>query len=188
MKRIILHHSLTEDGKVVDFNAICDYHVKVKKWNPPCGYNEVIETVEDYVTHFEGRDRFSTGAHTSGQNVGTIGICIVGNFDIEPPSQKVLDYLYKRLDFYRTLYGSIQIEGHCDHPHPVTGHVKSCPGKLFPLGVIKEHYSNNTHWAEGLYTEYNQNIGTMHEKRFDDPLTRGEYLALRVSEYKKEGK
>ncbi len=41
------------------------------------------------------------------------------------------------------------------------------------------------HWADGLYKFYNEHIGEMKEKRFDDPLTRAENLALKVSEYKK---
>lgn len=44
------------------------------------------------------------------------------------------------------------------------------------------------HWAYSLYEKYNESIGTMHEKRFDEPLKRSEYLALRVSEFEREGK
>lgn len=177
MKRIILHHSLTKDGNVVDFNAIKKYHIETLKFND-IGYHEVIEIVNGKPTHFEGRDRFTTGAHAAGQNIGTLGICIVGDFDKEAPSKEIIDYLCKRLDFYRNLYGSIQIEGHCDHPNPANGYIKTCPGKLFPLQEIKDRYNTPDHWAEQPYQYLLQNWVDTLDRRFDDNMSRGEHFSL----------
>ncbi|GAG83802.1 unnamed protein product, partial [marine sediment metagenome] len=112
--------------------------------------------------------------HTYGENKGTIGICVVGNYDETLIRQSLKEELFKLLDDIKSRYGEIEIHGHNEYSS------KTCPGDHFPLGEIKYRYKN--HWAEDFYDYYNDCIGTMHEKRFNDALTRGEYLALRCSE------
>ena len=172
MKRIILHHSLTKDGEVKDFDAIRRYHIETMGWND-IGYTEVIELHRGSVTHFGGRSIHVDGAHTLGQNHDTLGICLVGNFDIAPPSDEMMRYLYKRLDFYRSLYGSIKIEGHNEWS------TKSCPGKLFPLDEVKAAFKvEGKHWADKPYNYLRENwLGSL-EKRYDDTMTRAEVFSL----------
>lgn len=92
-----------------------------------------------------------------------------------------MSYLYKRLEFYRILYGSIQIEGHCDWPNPDTGYRKTCPGKLFPLKEVKNKFVQH-HWAIENYNYYNEYIGNMTTTDLDAPLTTGMYVTLRRRE------
>jgi len=64
---------------------------------------------------------------------------------------------------------------------------KFCPRYLMSDWdeFVDKIVNHGTHWADKLYDFYNKYIGTMHDKRFDAPLTRGESLALKVGEYKK---
>lgn len=148
MKRVILHHSLTKDGMVVDFEAIKRYHVG-KGWGD-IGYNFVIENVNGEARTFLGRPLNIPGAHTRGQNIGTIGVCIVGNYDITNLPTDLEEELYKLLDRLEVENKGIEIMGHCDYPDPDSGYVKTCPGKLFPLDKIKAKYNKNipSEWAK----------------------------------------
>lgn len=114
-KYIVLHHSLTADSKVVNWEAIRKYHMAwryqgnviteaegnaliakgVKGVEPPdsdIGYNFGIEDVgaKDGVPVFEyGRVLTIPGAHAKGFNTNGIGICVVGDYQtIRPERQK----------------------------------------------------------------------------------------------------
>ena len=74
------------------------------------------------------------GAHTRGRNHDGIGICCVGNFDIEPPSVKqwqLLVKLCKSLSYTFNIVLS-NIKGHCDFSE------KSCPGKMFDMQRLRD--------------------------------------------------
>ncbi|MBZ4369940.1 N-acetylmuramoyl-L-alanine amidase, partial [Mycobacterium tuberculosis] len=49
------------------------------------GYHYVIEKSGNLLT---ARRESEIGAHTIGQNESSIGICLVGNFDVETPTQQ----------------------------------------------------------------------------------------------------
>ncbi len=179
MKKIILHHSYTPQQNKSSFEAIRNYHVNVLGWND-IGYHELIEEINGVVSHKDGRDRHTMGSHVKGQNEGTIGICLVGNFDKAPPSQEMMDYLYERLNFYRVLYGSIQIEGHCDWA------TKSCPGKQFPLDEVKARYrTDGKHWGDKPHSHLQEFLEDTLEKRYDDKMTRAEQFSLQSRIIKK---
>lgn len=76
---------------------------------------------------FRGRPVDRLGAHVQGHNAGTVGICLMGNFDTEKPSASAL----AALDFVRTQLvpggARARLLGHRDH----RGHERNaCPGRF----------------------------------------------------------
>lgn len=132
--KIVLHHSLTKDGKVVDWNAIKKYHIEVNKWED-IGYHFGIEKINDEYQILVGRGLHLVGAHTEGWNAMSIGICFVGNYDIEQPEESMLILAVEKLIIPLMYIFDISINsiyGHRDfNPQ------KTCPGKLFSIDRVK---------------------------------------------------
>jgi hypothetical protein len=88
-KVIIVHHSGgIESDPLFDtsnqtFEIIRDYHVSLG-WGD-IGYNWLIEKSGKIC---KGRDEDIDGAHTIGMNNQSIGICLVGNFDLTLPTKE----------------------------------------------------------------------------------------------------
>jgi N-acetylmuramoyl-L-alanine amidase len=126
---IIIHHSLTEDGQTVSWNAIRKYHLQ-QGWQD-IGYHYGVELIGDHYEILLGRMPGEIGAHCkeAGMNQMSIGICLVGNFDIAPPPKAALDKLVQLVRELRTEW-NIPIAN--IHRHSEFATYKSCPGKLFP--------------------------------------------------------
>jgi N-acetyl-anhydromuramyl-L-alanine amidase AmpD len=121
---IVIHHSATKDGQVNDFNAIKNYHINTKGWTD-IGYHWLIEYENNNVVVKKGRDEKTIGAHTLGYNEKSIGICVVGNFDVTAPSKEIIEMLKLLiLDIYKR-YGRLLIHYHCEFAN------KTCPGNMF---------------------------------------------------------
>lgn len=161
-KYIILHHSATDGGT---FESIRKYHIEHNGWKD-IGYHYLIET--DGSVH-KGRDETATGAHTVGLNNISIGICLVGNFDKYEPNEAQLQALNDLISDiqYRYNIPNENIKMHRDYAN------KTCPGMKFPIGRVRD-----MHWAEKIWHELRELGVTVHEKRFNDNITRGEVLAL----------
>jgi hypothetical protein len=135
-KRIILHHSLTEDGATVSWGAIRNWHMGLHPDSPyrekpmrDIGYHFGIELAGSRHEVLLGRMPDAQGAHALGQNSDSIGICFVGNFDLAPPygaqwalGLKLVAWLCRN---FRIPAG--QVLGHRDFAS------KSCPGKMFDV-------------------------------------------------------
>ena len=121
---IVIHHSLTKDGQVNDFNAIKNYHINTKGWQD-IGYNYLIEYENGKVLVKKGREENVIGAHTLGQNEKSIGICVVGNFDITIPTDEEIEVLINLIREIYSRYGKLPIHFHNEFAN------KTCPGKLF---------------------------------------------------------
>ncbi|MCX8129790.1 MAG: peptidoglycan recognition protein family protein [Clostridia bacterium] len=129
-KSIIIHHSLTKDGKVVDWTAITKYHIEHNGWSNN-GYHWGIERVGDKWVIQKGRAENVQGAHTKeqGMNVKSIGICVVGNYDIDDLPKQAFDLLVSLIkDINKRYKKSFPIESHNKYAK-----YKTCPGKKFPL-------------------------------------------------------
>jgi len=128
-KFIILHHSLTKDGKTVSANAIRKYHTEVMGWDD-VGYNSISELVNDEYEILIGRMLNEQGAHCRGHNHNTYGHCIVGNYDIDevPPEMWMLN-----LKWVRSLCDVFDIPEENVLGHREFDSSKTCPGEKFNL-------------------------------------------------------
>lgn len=131
---IIIHHSLTEDGKTVSWDAIRKYHVETNGWND-IGYHYGIELVNDRYEILVGRMQDVVGAHCKeqGMNNASLGICLIGNFDIYSPLPVQLDMLVKLVRSLQTVFN---IPVNSVHKHSEFA-PKSCPGNMFPWDAFK---------------------------------------------------
>ena len=125
--RIILHCSATEDGRVVDWQTIRRYHVQHRGWHD-IGYHFGIERIGDDYEVLVGRMPTRQGAHTSGANHDSIGICFVGGFDETPPPA---EQWRRGVELVAWLCAAYKI-----NPGRIYGHRefvagKTCPGLAF---------------------------------------------------------
>ena len=134
ISKIILHCSATPEGRDVSVDTIRDWHLS-RGWRD-IGYHYVI-----YLdgTMVNGRDVNITGAHTKGENEGSIGICYVGGVnesfdakDTRTPEQRLaLDNLLTAL---LELYPKAKIHGHNEFAR------KACPS--FDARVEYDYLNN----------------------------------------------
>lgn len=129
---IILHCSATPEGKDFTVEQIRQWH-KNNGWSD-IGYHYVI--YRDGTVH-NGRDINKIGAHTSGHNTGSIGICYIGGTDANStkipkdtrtPEQKqsLVKLVNKLLELY--LLKKSQVHGHYQYAN------KACPAfKIEPF-------------------------------------------------------
>jgi hypothetical protein len=127
---IIVHHS---SGSVHDTVAsIRSFHIEKRGWQD-IGYNRIILNPQGCHTLFQepkdliqqGRKDDVIGAHCLKYNAKSIGICLVGNFEIEEPPEPMILALKECLKLLSNQY-LIPIEN-------VLGHKEVgqtlCPGK-----------------------------------------------------------
>jgi N-acetylmuramoyl-L-alanine amidase len=135
-RRIVLHHTaghalpLTREAGVVEVRAIQRAHQT--KW-ADIGYHYLL--AQDG-TWFEGRQRhdartLALGAHVSGHNPGSIGICVMGYFHA-PKNHRMTEAATEALRAMvadlRRQYGPLPVVGHRDLG------ATACPGDhLYPL-------------------------------------------------------
>ena len=131
---IIIHHSLTADGATVSWNAITQYHMS-KGWIDN-GYQYGIERVGDIYQILKGRMDNQVGAHCTQQymNYRSIGVCMVGNFDLGSPPREQMEKLVKLVLSLQQIWKipSTNVQRHSEYAS-----YKTCPGKLFPWEKFK---------------------------------------------------
>ncbi len=133
-KYIILHHSLTKDSRTVSWGAIRDYQVRILGWNN-IGYHAGIELVGDSNEVLLCRMPDVAGAHTRGLNSCSLGLCFIGNFDLNQVPTDQWKLGVKLVKSWRSLF-SIPInhvQGHRDYAS-----YKSCPGKKFDMNQFRK--------------------------------------------------
>ncbi len=137
--RVVVHHSAIPtalDYKGAEtIQAIQRYHIDGKGWSD-IGYHYLI--APDGSAIYEGRPADKIGAHTGGNppagverifgNTGSIGICLIGNYDIEKPSREGLHTLAVLIADLCERYeiNTAAIFGHCEC---WSSPPKTCPGK-----------------------------------------------------------
>ncbi len=127
---IVLHHSATPDGEVYrDFDSIKKAHI-AKGWKD-IGYHWVIEKVNGALTATPGRPESIEGAHCLGRNFDGIGVCCVGNFEIEAPSEELYAFVAQVCRGIMLGHPIKEIGGHRDY------YATACPGKNFDVEKVK---------------------------------------------------
>lgn len=150
IKRIIIHHTLTSDGMTVNWQAIRRYHVHNNGWRD-IGYHFGVELVKSDYEVLVGRPLDIVGAHTKCLNTDSIGIALVGNFDIAPPKERMISVLLDRILVPLMVYFDIPVEmvqGHREAPivlkyegrggYCLKHNRKSCPGWHFSMKSLRE--------------------------------------------------
>ncbi len=145
---LVLHHTLTKDGKTVNWEAIRNYHKNERGWRD-IGYHFGIEKIGSHYEVLAGRGLDMPGAHAIGVNQNSIGIAIVGNFDESTVERKLYE---KIISFVLSLarFFSIPAERVIGHrevhilaevglisEHYKSSGRKSCPGWNFSMNVIR---------------------------------------------------
>lgn len=127
INRIIIHCSATPEGRDVKTSTIKKWHVDPKPkgngWSD-IGYHYVIE-MDGTVVH--GRPIKKAGAHVSGHNADSIGVCYIGGMDKEMKKAKDTRTTEQRIalkSLIRTLtaiYEGATVHGHNEYAN------KACP-------------------------------------------------------------
>ena len=133
-KTIVIHHSLTKDSGSVSWTAIHAYHVNRKGWLD-IGYHAGIEESEGRFVCLFGRPDWMAGAHTKGHNRSSLGFCFVGDYDNGRPSESRLRVACRRVLAPWLIRHGLGVDALVPHSRFAN---KTCPGKQFPMGRLRE--------------------------------------------------
>jgi N-acetylmuramoyl-L-alanine amidase len=135
IREIIIHCAATPEGRPVTVDQIRSWH-KARGWND-IGYHYVV-LLDGTVA--PGRPEAKIGAHVSGHNSGTLGICYVGGVEkdgLTPKDTRTAAQTAALLDTCRALLakypGISKISGHNQYA------AKACPSfdvRNDPLGKL----------------------------------------------------
>lgn len=120
--RIILHHAA---AKTCDAATIHRWH-KDRGWSG-AGYHFLVRKNGQI---YSLRPIGTLGAHASGNNSDSIGICFEGNFDAESMDYAQMNAGKELVAYVKKKYGISKVQRHKD-----VGST-SCPGKNFPFAEI----------------------------------------------------
>lgn len=127
--RIVLHHAAASECGAATIHL---WH-KGNGW-AGIGYHFVVRkngTIE------RGRPEHTQGAHASGSNFDSIGICFEGNFDAETMGAAQKNAGIELIQYLKNKYGISKVYGHRDLM--ATG----CPGNKFPFNDLVAGRMNN---------------------------------------------
>jgi N-acetylmuramoyl-L-alanine amidase len=135
VKYIVIHHTHTKKDSV---KKIREFHKKIKGWED-IGYHWVIGNKSNLTKDgkiYKARSEKFVGSHVYKHNKNSIGIALIGNFDIEKPSKKQIEYLLKLIKQKIKKY-NIKIKNILGH-NEFKGVKKTCPGKNFNIEKLRK--------------------------------------------------
>jgi N-acetylmuramoyl-L-alanine amidase len=83
----------------------------------------------------KGRAENVIGAHTIGMNDKSLGICVVGNYDLALPSETVLNRL---AELCALKCRKFKLKPEDIETHHKYASYKTCPGTRFPMDELRE--------------------------------------------------
>lgn len=131
VNKIVVHHSAT-NAVTTTVSSIKNGHLK--KGYSDIGYHKVILWNGEIK---DGRSETSQGAHAKGANIGSLGVCLTGNFETESPSKEQKDSLVKLLTRWCKEHDltTANIYAHSDTPGAKTATL--CCGKNLKSQLLK---------------------------------------------------
>jgi hypothetical protein len=81
--RLWIHHTAGNERGAAGMRSIQNYHMDGRGWRD-IAYSFVIDNDDGVI--YEGRGAGVAGGHTEGDNSKSHAICVMGNFEIEPPT------------------------------------------------------------------------------------------------------
>lgn len=134
VRRLVIHHSATETGSARVFRAL---HRAVNGW-VDIGYHFVIGngTLSADGQVETGRPEWAVGAHARENNDDSLGICLVGDMNMHPPTGAQLGSLAGVLKDLMRKYGldSGQLLLHGQLPQCRT----ECPGRYITPELVTD--------------------------------------------------
>jgi N-acetyl-anhydromuramyl-L-alanine amidase AmpD len=139
--RIVIHHSATETGCARVFRAL---HRAVNGW-VDIGYHFVIGngTLSADGEIEQGRPEWAVGAHARRNNDDSLGVCLVGNMDLHPPTEAQCVSLARLLGTLMSKYG-LSLDDlvlHGELPECST----RCPGDNISRELLKKLVQGSGH-------------------------------------------
>ncbi len=117
---VAIHHSAIPLDTNETMPSVQDLHMDTNHW-ADVGYHYVID--KNGII-YEGRDIHVRGASVAGYNTGTIGVCVMGNFEIDFPLEIQLTILQQVVNWLAVTYTLTHLAAHGEfNPESV------CPGK-----------------------------------------------------------
>jgi len=139
--RIFIHHSLTSPGKHVDPAVLARAHMKAGRFGPGLvaegiAYHRLIQpdgTIQrcwgyEVKTWHAGSKKF-----VGDENLDSVAICLIGDFDKEEPSEDVYRALVQEVRAIRKDLGFIGL-----WTHNQVAPWKSCPGTNFDIDKVRQ--------------------------------------------------
>ncbi|HVW66470.1 MAG TPA: N-acetylmuramoyl-L-alanine amidase [Candidatus Peribacteraceae bacterium] len=195
IKLLVVHHTAiantgqTRSG-VDEVRAIYQYQAIARGWGD-IGYHYLIDQNGQI---YEGKagGLYVVGGHAYCNNIGTIGIVMLGNFDIEDPTQAQVHSLQWLLHDLAGVYHidlSKQVEYHGVMRDPIVGHrdllSTDCPGYFLygALAQVKSNVRADNLLADVSFPAPPDQIAS--DKAYVDQTAARR--AARIAEMKKEG-
>jgi N-acetyl-anhydromuramyl-L-alanine amidase AmpD len=161
---LVLHHADASNCSVIDIHK---WHLE-NGW-AGIGYHFFVKKNGEI---YRGRPIDTIGAHVSGYNGNTIGICAEGAYNKETMPDAQTYSIIELVKYIQNIYNNkLKIVQHKDLNNDT-----DCAGKNYPFDVIIK--LTQSHWAEEHYNNLVSKGIKISDKRFDDKITRGEVFAL----------
>ena len=121
LKRVILHCSATPEGREFGAEDIRRWHIN-RGWTD-IGYHYVIH-IDGLIE--TGRPVSIQGAHTSGENEDSVGVCYIGGLDLSMDAKDTMTVpqeiaFVELVNSLRLIFGDLFIHGHNEYSP------KACP-------------------------------------------------------------
>lgn len=154
VKLLAVHHTAIQVGSdprsaVERVRALYQFHAVNRGWGD-IGYNYIIDEAGEIYEGRHGGD-FAVAGHAYCNNVGTLGVALLGNFELEQPTQEQMQALQWLLTNLAERYNiplDRKIRFHGKSLPTVVGHKDlvstECPGYYAynVLAQVREHVAN----------------------------------------------